>query len=134
MKGKNTETSFKFTYSAKEQDEIKKIRQKYMVQEEDGMQRLRKLDAQATGKATVASLVLGIVGALLMGIGMSLIMTELAGILGMTYMGSIIVGVVCGVVGMILVALAYPVYKKVLMSERDKIAPEVLRLSEELLK
>lgn len=134
MEGKNTETSFKFTYSAKEQDEIKKIRQKYMVQEEDGMQRLRKLDAQATGKATVASLVLGIVGALLMGTGMSLIMTELAGILGMTYMGSIIVGVVCGVIGMILVALAYPVYKKVLMSERDKIAPEILRLSEELLK
>ena len=134
MEGKNTDTSFKFTYSAKEQEEIKRIRQKYMVQEEDGMQRLRKLDAQATGKATVASLVLGIVGALLMGIGMSLIMTELAGILGMTYMGSIIVGVVCGVVGMILVALAYPVYKKVLKSERDKIASEVIRLSEELLK
>ena len=134
MEGKNTETSFKFTYSAKEQEEIKKIRQKYMVQEEDRMQRLRKLDAQATGKATVASLVLGIVGSLLMGTGMSLIMTELAGILGMAYMGSIIVGVAFGVVGMILVALAYPVYKKVLKSEREKIAPEVLRLSEELLK
>lgn len=134
MEGKNTDTSFKFTYSANEQEEIKRIRQKYMAQEEDGMQRLRKLDAQATGKATMVSLVLGIIGALVMGIGMSLIMTELAGILGMTYMGSIIVGVVCGVVGMILVALAYPVYKKVLKSERDKIAPEVLRLSEELLK
>ena len=134
MEGKNTDTSFKFTYSANEQEEIKRIRQKYMVQEEDGMQRLRRLDAQATGKATMVSLVLGIIGALVMGIGMSLIMTELAGILGMTYMGSIIVGVVCGVVGMILVALAYPVYKKVLKSERDKIAPEVLRLSEKLLK
>lgn len=134
MEGKNTDTSFKFTYSANEQEEIKRIRQKYMVQAEDGITRLRKLDAQATGKATVASLVLGIVGALLMGIGMSLIMTELAGILGMTYMGSIIVGVAFGMVGMILVALAYPVYKKVLKSERDKIAPEVLRLSEELLK
>lgn len=134
MEGKNTDTSFKFTYSANEQEEIKRIRQKYMAQEEDGIQRLRKLDAQATGKATTVSLVVGILGALVMGIGMSLIMTELAGILGMTYMGSIIVGVVCGVVGMILVALAYPVYKKVLKSERDKIAPEVLRLSEELLK
>ena len=134
MEGKNTDTSFKFTYSANEQEEIKRIRQKYMVQEEDGIQRLRKLDAQATGKATMVSLVLGIIGALVMGTGMSLIMTELAGILGMTYMGSIIVGVVCGVVGMILVALAYPVYKKVLKSERDKIASEVIRLSEELLK
>lgn len=134
MEGKNTDTSFKFTYSAKEQDEIKKIRQKYMVQEEDRMQRLRKLDAQATGKATIVALVIGIMGALVMGTGMSLIMTDLAGILGMTYMGSIIVGVAFGMVGMILVALAYPVYKKVLKSERDKIAPEVLRLSEELLK
>lgn len=134
MEGKNTDTSFKFTYSANEQEEIKRIRQKYMVQEEDGMQRLRKLDAQATGKATMVSLILGIMGALVMGTGMSLIMTELACILRMTYMGSIIVGVVCGVVGMILVALAYPVYKKVLKSERNKIASEVLRLSEELLK
>jgi len=134
MEGKNTDTSFKFTYSANEQEEIRKIRQKYMVQEVDKVTRLRKLDAQATSKATIVSLVLGIMGALVMGTGMSLIMTELAGILGMTYMGSIIVGVVCGVVGMILVALAYPVYKKVLKSEREKIAPEVLRLSEELLK
>lgn len=134
MEGKNTDTSFKFTYSANEQEEIKRIRQKYMVQAEDGITRLRKVDAQVTGKATIVALVIGIMGTLVMGTGMSLIMTDLAGILGMTYMGSIIVGVAFGVVGMILVALAYPVYKKVLKSERDKIAPEVLRLSEELLK
>lgn len=134
MEGKNTDTSFKFTYSANEQEEIKRIRQKYMVQAEDGITRLRKVDAQVTGKATIVALIIGIIGTLVMGTGMSLIMTDLAGILGMTYMGSIIVGVAFGVVGMILVALAYPVYKKVLKSERDKIAPEVLRLSEELLK
>ena len=45
-----------------------------------------------------------------------------------------VVGVVAGVLAMILVALAYPIYKKVLGSEREKIAPEILRLSEELLK
>lgn len=134
MEDKNTETSFKFTYSAKEQDEIKRIRQKYTVQEEDGMTRLRKLDAQATSKATELSLVLGIVGALVMGTGMSLIMTDLASILGMNYIGSLVIGIVAGVLGMILVALAYPVYKKVLKNEREKIAPEIFRLSEELLK
>ena len=134
MESKNTDTGFKYTYSAKEQDEIKRIRQKYTVQEEDGMTRLRKLDAQATSKATMVSLVLGIVGALVMGTGMSLIMTDLAGILGITAMGSMIVGVVVGVIGMVLVSLAYPVYKKVLKSEREKIAPEIIRLSEELLK
>ena len=134
MESKNTDIGFKYTYSAKEQEEIKKIRQKYVVQEEDGMTRLRNLDAQATGKATMMSLVLGIVGALVMGTGMSLIMTELAVVLGMTYMGSLVIGIVAGVLGMILVALAYPVYKKILKREREKIAPEILRLSEELLK
>ena len=134
MEGKNTDIGFKYTYSAKEQDEIKRIRQKYMVQEEDGMTRLRKLDAKANSKATMMSLVLGIIGALVLGTGMSLIMTDLAGILGMTAMGGMLVGVIVGLIGMTLVALAYPIYIKVLKSEREKIAPEILRLSEELLK
>ena len=134
MESKNTDIGFKYTYSAKEQEEIKKIRQKYTVQEEDGMTRLRKLDAKATNKATMMSLVLGIIGTLVMGTGMSLIMTELASVLGMNYIGSLIIGIVAGVLGMILVALAYPVYKKVLKSEHEKIAPEILRLAEELLK
>ena len=134
MESKNTDTGFKYTYSAKEQDEIKRIRQKYMVKEEDGMTRLRNLDAKATSKATMISLVLGIIGALVMGTGMSLVMTDLAVILGMTAMGSMLVGVIVGLIGMALMALAYPFYKKVLKSEREKIAPEILRLSEELLK
>lgn len=134
MEDKNMDTGFKFTYSAKEQDEIKRIRQKYTVQEESGINKLRKLDTRATGRATVISLVMGSIGTLVMGTGMSLIMTDLAGILGMEYIESVIVGSIIGVVGMILVALAYPVYKKVLKIEHEKIAPEILRLSEELLK
>ena len=134
MECKNTDASFKYTYSAKEQDEIKRIRQKYIVQEEDGMTRLRKLDAKANSKATMMSLVLGIIGALVMGTGMSLIMTDLARIFGMTAMGGMLVGVIVGLIGMALATLAYPVYKKVLKREREKIAPEILRLSEELLK
>lgn len=134
MEGKNTESSFKYTYSAKEQDEIKRIRQKYQSQEEDSMARLRKLDASATSKATVIALVLGIVGALIFGMGMSLIMTDLAVLLGMTGMTNIIVGIITGVLGVILAALAYPVYNKVLKREREKIAPEILRLTDELMK
>ena len=61
-------------------------------------------------------------------------MTDLPGILGITTMGGMLVGVIVGLIGMILVALAYPIYKKVLKSEREKIAAEILRLSEELLK
>ena len=134
MEGKNTESSFKYTYSAKEQDEIKRIRQKYQSQEEDSMTRLRKLDASATSKATVIALVLGIVGALILGMGMSLIMTDFAVLLGMTGMTNIIVGIITGVLGVILAALAYPVYSKVLKRERERIAPEILRLTDELMK
>lgn len=134
MEGKNTESSFKYTYSAKEQDEIKRIRQKYQSEEEDSMTRLRKLDASATSKATVIALVLGVGGALILGMGMSLIMTDLAVLLGMTGMTNIIVGIITGVLGIILAALAYPVYRKVLKREREKIAPEILRLTDELMK
>ncbi|MBQ4536947.1 MAG: hypothetical protein II994_04950 [Lachnospiraceae bacterium] len=134
MESKNTESSFKYTYSAKEQDEIKRIRQKYLSQEEDSMTRLRKLDASATSKATVIALVIGIVGALILGTGMSLIMTDLAVLLGMTGMTNMIVGIVAGVLGIILVMLAYPIYSKVLKREHDKIAPEILRLTDELMK
>ena len=134
MEGKNTESSFKYTYSAKEQDEIKRIRQKYQSQEEDSMTRLRKLDASTTSKATVIALVFGIVGALIFGMGMSLIMTDLAVLLGMKGMTNIIVGIITGVLGVILAALAYPVYSKVLKREREKIAPEILRLTDELMK
>lgn len=134
MEGKNTESSFKYTYSAKEQDEIKRIRQKYQSEEEDSMTRLRKMDASATSKATVIALVLGVGGALILGMGMSLIMTDLAVLLGMTGMTNIIVGMITGVLGIILAALAYPVYRKVLKREREKIAPEILRLTDELMK
>ena len=113
MENKNSDTSFKYTYSAKEQDEIRRIRQKYQQQEEDGISRLRKLDAKVSKKATVISLVLGIAGALVMGGGMSLVMTDLGVVLGMQDIVRIILGIVAGLLGMVLVALAYPVYNKV---------------------
>lgn len=134
MEKHNTDTGFKYTYSAKEQDEIKKIRQKYQSQEEDPMTRLRKLDSSTTSKATVIALILGIVGALILGTGMSFIMTDLPSLLGITGMTNMIVGIIAGVVGIILAALAYPVYSKVLKNEREKIAPEILRLTDELIK
>ena len=134
MEGKSTESSFKYTYSAKEQDEIKRIRQKYQKQEEDSMTRLRKLDASATSKATVMALMFGIVGALILGIGMSLIMTDLAKVFGMTGIANMIVGIIIGLLGIILVILAYPTYSMVLKREQDKIAPEILRLTDELMK
>ena len=71
---------------------------------------------------------------MLLGTGMSLIMTELSVLLGMTGLINMIVGIFAGVLGIVLTILAYPVYSKVLKRERKKIAPEILRLADELMK
>lgn len=134
MENHNTDIGFQYTYSAKEQAEIKKICQKYQSQEEDSMLRLRKLDASVTSKATVIALGLGVAGALMLGTGMSLIMTDLSVLLGMAGLTNMIVGIFAGVLGIVLIALAYPAYCKVLKRERKKIAPEILRLADELMK
>ena len=122
---------FSFTYSAQQQKEVEAIRKKYLPQEADKMEQLRKLHAVPTQKAQAASLAVGIIGALILGAGMSLCMTELSGFLGGTAM---FIGIPVGIVGMVLVALAYPLYNRVLKKQREKIAPEILRLSDELLK
>lgn len=133
MYDKDKET-FNYTYSAKEQEEIKAIRQKYSAgkKEEDKMTRLRRLDAGVTQKATVVSLVFGVLGTLVMGIGMSIVLTDIGEAFGQTL--SIIVGIGIGVVGIVLVCLAYPVYNHTLKKERNKIASEILRLTDELMK
>ena len=122
---------FSFTYSAQQQKEVEAIRKKYLPKEENKMEQLRRLHAVPTQKAQAVSLVIGIIGALILGTGMSLCMTELSGFLGGTAM---FVGIPVGIVGIVMVALAYPVYNRVLKKNREKIAPEILRLSDELLK
>lgn len=130
----NESNDFKYTYSAEEQEEIRRIRQKYQVREEDNMSKIRKLDAAVTQKANRISLTVGIIGSLIMGTGMSLIMTELSTILGMTVISGMIVGMIIGIAGIVFVVLAYPIYQGVIKKEREKIAPEILRLTEELMK
>ena len=122
---------FSFTYSAEQQKEVEAIRKKYLPREEDKMEQLRKLHAVPTQKAQAASLAVGIIGALIMGTGMSLAMTDIGAALGSFAM---VLGIVVGIVGMVLVALAYPIFNRVLKKERAKIAPEILRLSDELMK
>lgn len=122
---------FNFTYSAAQQQEVEDIRKKYLPKEIDKMEQLRKLHAIPTQKAQAASLAVGIIGALIMGTGMSLAMTDIGAALGSLAM---VIGIVIGIVGMVLVALAYPLYNRVLKKQREKIAPEILRLSDELLK
>lgn len=134
MENNNQTNGFNFTYSAKEQSEIRHIREKYQPREEDKMQRLRRLDKSATNAATAWALVAGICGALIMGIGMSLAMTDLGAAMGLSHQLSMVIGVLVGLVGIAPAAFAYPIYNAVLKKQREKIADEVIRLTDELMK
>lgn len=123
--------NFSFTYSAQQRKEVEDIRKKYLPKGESKVEQLRRLHAIPTQKAQTASLTVGIIGALIMGTGMSLAMTDIGAALGSLAM---VVGIAVGIVGMVLVALAYPLYNRVLKKQREKIAPQILRLSDELLK
>lgn len=128
------DNSFEYNYCAKEQAEIKQIRDKYTprpVKEESPLERLRRLDASVTKKGTVISLVLGVLGTLIMGTGMSLVMTPIAEALGAL---ALVIGVLTGIVGILMVILAYPVYERITKKERERIAPEIIRLSDELIR
>ena len=73
---------FSFTYSAQQQKEVEEIRKKYLPREEDKMEQLRKLHAIPTQKAQAASLAVGVIGALILGTGMSVCLTDIGAALG----------------------------------------------------
>lgn len=122
----NDENQYHYTYSPKEQAEIKKIRDKYTKKEESGLEQLRRMDMRVTKKAGALAMTLGIAGCLILGLGMSCIMAWG----GRLYAA----GVLIGLVGMAGVGVAYPLYTRIIKKEREKIAPEILRLSGEILK
>lgn len=123
------EETFTYTYSAKEQEEIKRIRGKYTppTKAETSMEQLRRLDASATKEATVVSLIVGIISALILGVGMCC--TMLPG-----WEQYFVPGIVIGVIGLIGVIAAYPIYNHMVKRKRVKLAPEIMRLSDELMK
>ncbi|MDD5953528.1 MAG: hypothetical protein PUC32_07805 [Oscillospiraceae bacterium] len=119
--------TFQYTYSAKEQEELRKIRRKYqMAEQEDKLEQLRRLDRSVTQKGTIVSMVVGILGTLLMGVGMTCVMVW-KGVLFLP-------GIFIGIAGILLVLSAYPLYTYWTKKEREKVAPEILRLTDELLK
>ena len=132
---KQEQNGFTYTYSAREQAELRRIREKYTAPtEEDKMARLRRLDASVTNTAQAVALALGVVGTLILGFGMSLCMTELAEILGSHKDMAMVIGILTGVVGGILASLAYPIYHAIVKAKRKRLAPEILRLADELMK
>lgn len=115
---------FEYTYSAKQQKEVERIRKKYLPKEEDKMEMIRKLDKEAERPGTTAALAAGITGALLLGVGMCCTMVWSASLF--------ILGIFVGLIGIALIAVAYPLYKKVTKAQREKVAAQILALTSEL--
>lgn len=120
--------TFTYTYSASQQEEIKRIREKYAppTQTEDKMERLRKLDRDVTKPGLIAALIVGIVSTLVMGFGMCCTMV---------WSDTLFVpGIVIGIIGIVGVCISYPLYTHITKKQRDKLAPEIMRLTDELMK
>ena len=127
---------FNYTYSTKQRDEVIAIRKKYTPTEPedvDNITLLRNIDSEVTRKATVRALTTGVIGALLMGTGMSLLMTDLSSTMGLDSWITLLIGIVIGMVGLIIMCVTYPLYNHILERERARVADEVIRLSDELL-
>jgi len=119
---------FSYTYSASQQEEIKRIREKYAppTVEEDKMERLRRLDQDVTRLGTIVSIIVGVISTLILGVGMCCTLI---------WAGTMFIpGIVIGSVGIIGVISAYPIYTHITKKQREKAAPEILRLTDELMK
>ena len=120
----NNKETFEYTYSAKQQQEIESIRKKYLPKEEDKMERIRKRDREAERPGMIAALATGVIGALILGIGMCCTMVWGESLF--------VLGIFVGVIGSALIAAAYPLYKKVTRVQREKVAEQILALTNEL--
>lgn len=116
---------FEYTYSAPQNHEIMRIREKYLPRKESKLELLRRLDESTTRKGLALSLTLGILSSLLFGGGVCCVLL---------WGGSLVVPGLClCVIGMVGIAMAQPLYKRITREEQKKIAPEILRLTTELL-
>lgn len=119
---------YSYSYSADENNEIKKIREKYTQanKTETKLDQLRRLDASVHNRASVLSITVGIIGTLLLGIGMT----------GVTVWADkmFVPGIIIGTIGIITVCLAYPLYKIKSEKVRKEITPIILKLTDELMK
>lgn len=121
----NINQTFVYTYSAPQQEEVKKIREKYMPKEVTKLDQLRRLDESTTKKGLACSLTLGTVSSLLLGIGMccTMLWSEIW----------FIPGIVVGLLGIAGIVLTYPLNNHLTKKERQRLAPEILKLSAELM-
>ncbi len=122
MTGKAT---FEYTYCAPQQNDVRMIREKYLPKKMTKLDQLRALDASVTKRGNAVSIVHGTVFTLILGMGMSCCLFW-AGVW-------FVPGVLLGCIGLAGVAATYPIYHRIVRQDREKIGPEILKLSEELM-
>lgn len=125
------EEKFEYNYSAataEEKKEAEAIRARYLGESAGGkLERLKSLDNKVKQPPMIWSLSLGIIGTLIFGLGLAMIL-EFRQI---PY--NLVWGTLISTVGLVPIALAYPVYQKVLEQGKAKYGAEILRLTEEIL-
>jgi len=109
-----------------------KIRAQYMEKQMSELDSLRALDAKVKRPVNIFSYVFGSFSAIVMGAGMSLVMTDIASMIGMGG-DSMITGIVIGVIGMAMALVNYPIHKALMSSRKKKYAPEILAMSEKIM-
>lgn len=110
---------------------VQKIRTQYVEKKPGELDALKKLDAKVKRPANIFAYIFGSIGAIIMGAGMSLVMTEIGTILGWT--NAMIPGIIIGVIGMIFAIINYPIYKGILHSRRKKYANQIMMLSDRIM-
>ena len=118
--------TFSYNYSAVRNKEVESIRNKYMPREESKLERLKKLDLRVQMAGTIESLCFGVVGALVFGIGMCFFLDVFAGAAWLTAL--------LMVLGAVIMIPAYPIYRRIACKTKTELTPEILRLSEEIIK
>lgn len=111
---------------------VQKIRSQYTEKESTELDELKALDGKVKRPAVIFAYVFGSIAAIIMGAGMSLVMTDIGSTLGLNQ--PMVQGIIIGVVGMIMGIVNYPIYKSFLSSRRKKYADEILKLSEKIMK
>lgn len=111
---------------------VQKIRTEYTGKEPSRLDALKELDAKVKRPANAFSYIFGTVGAIIMGCGMSLVMTDIGAAVGIA--DGMVPGIVTGIVGMAMAIINYPIHKSILSTRRKKYADRIIALSDELLK
>ena len=110
---------------------VQKIRTQYTEKQHTELDELKALDAKVKKPANTFGYTYGCVSAIVMGAGMSLVMTDIGSVVGLA--SAMVPGIAIGVVGMGMALTTYPIYKRILNSRKKKYAPEIMALSEKIM-